>query len=71
LLLGNGAAEASAIALGTGVAMLSAALTGILIPLGLSYIVKDPANATAPVATIVSDSATIIIFFSIATLILA
>lgn len=71
LLLGNSAEQVLAIALGTGIAMLSAALTGILIPLGLSYIVKDPANATAPVATIVSDSATIVIFFSIATLILA
>jgi magnesium transporter len=62
--------EVDVIAIGTGIAILSALATGVFVPLGLSYIVKDPANATAPIATIVSDTTTILIFFGVATLLL-
>lgn len=62
--------ERTVIALGTGVAALTALLTGLFIPHGLSMVVKDPVNATAPIATIFSDSATILIFFGVAALIL-
>ncbi|MEN9390521.1 MAG: hypothetical protein RLZZ283_621 [Candidatus Parcubacteria bacterium] len=58
------------VALGTGVAVLSALVTGVFIPYGLTYMVKDPVNATAPIATIFSDTITIIIFFGAATLLL-
>lgn len=64
-------ASAYVIALGIGISILTAVLTGVLIPKLLTLFVKDPANATAPVATIVSDTATIIIFFSIASLLLS
>ena len=63
--------ELLVIALGTAVAALTALATGIFVPHGLSKIVRDPANATAPIATIFSDTATILIFFGVATLILA
>ncbi len=62
--------ESLVVAFGTGVAMLSAILTGVLVPLGLSRVVRDPANATAPIATILSDATTIVVFFSIASVLL-
>ena len=59
------------IALGIGLSILTAIGTGVLVPKLLALVVKDPANATTPVATIVSDTATIIIFFVTASLLLA
>lgn len=59
------------IALGTALAGLTALVTGVLVPYGLSKFVKDPANATAPVATIISDTLSILIFFGVASIFLA
>ncbi|MBU6310466.1 magnesium transporter [Patescibacteria group bacterium] len=58
------------LALGTALAATTALVTGVLVPHGLSKIVRDPANATAPVATIVSDTSAILIFFGTAALLL-
>lgn len=49
-----------------GLACLSAIITGIFVPATLAKFIKDPANATTPIATIISDAATILIFFGIA-----
>lgn len=56
------------IAVGIGTTVFSALFTGIAVPTLLARLVKDPANATAPIATIISDALTIVIFFSIATI---
>lgn len=66
----DGESVAHVVSLGTATATLSALLTGILVPLILARIVKDPANATAPIATIVNDTLTLLIFFTIAKLFL-
>jgi magnesium transporter len=70
LLFQDSQSETLVIAIGTAVAALSAIVTGVLVPYALSFVVKDPANATAPIATILSDTTTIIVFFGVATLIL-
>lgn len=57
---------AYAVTLGIGISILSAILTGVIVPKLLAMVVKDPANATAPISTIISDTITIITFFSIA-----
>ncbi len=54
-----------------GLASLSAVVTGVFVPALLARYIKDPANATAPVATIVSDITTLLIFFGITSLFLS
>lgn len=59
-----------AIAVGTSIGIVTAILTGVFLPHLLTWFVNDPANATAPVATIVSDTLSIVILFMTATIFL-
>lgn len=54
------------ISFATLTATFSAIITGIFIPLILSKVLKDPANATPPVAIIASDVLSIILYFGVA-----
>ncbi len=51
-------------------AVMSSVLTGLLIPYAFSRFSLDPADASGPVATIVQDILSIVIYFGIATLML-
>lgn len=51
-------------------AVLSSVLTGLLIPYLFSRFTLDPADASGPVATIVQDMLSILIYFAIATALL-
>jgi magnesium transporter len=51
-------------------AILSSVFTGLLVPYALSRLRTDPANASGPLATIVQDILSILIYFEIATLLL-
>ena len=51
-------------------AMFSSILTGLLIPWLLSRFHTDPANASGPVATIIQDILSLMIYFTIATVML-
>jgi magnesium transporter len=62
--------ELVTLSVATVIAALTALVTGVLVPHGLSKVVRDPANATAPIATIFSDTATIVIFFAVASVLL-
>jgi magnesium transporter len=46
-------------------------LTGILLPMGLNRLRLDPATASVPLITSVADILGVLIYFSIATAILA
>lgn len=59
-----------AVALGIFSTATSAVLTGILIPWAFNRLQIDPAAATGPVATIIQDMTSVIIFLSIAQLII-
>jgi magnesium transporter len=50
------------------IAIISSVLTGLIIPYVFSKFHFDPANASGPVATIIQDILSILIYFSIATL---
>ncbi len=50
--------------------VLSSLCTGLLIPLAFSKLSLDPADASGPVATIIQDTMSIVIYFGIATLML-
>ncbi len=56
------------IVLGTAIlfAILSAVFTGVVIPYLFSKIRLDPANASGPIATIVQDILSVILYFSVA-----
>lgn len=47
--------------------VLSSLCTGLLIPLAFSKLSLDPADASGPVATIIQDTMSIVIYFGIAT----
>lgn len=51
-------------------AILSSVLTGLLIPFLFEKIKIDPANASGPIATILQDAISVIIYFSIASMLL-
>ena len=51
-------------------AIISSVLTGLIIPYFFSKLKLDPANASGPIATIIQDLLSIIIYFSIATILL-
>lgn len=51
-------------------ASASSVFTGLIIPYGFSRMTLDPADASGPFATIVQDMLSIIIYFSIATVLL-
>jgi len=57
---------ASVIAVSLGTAVLSSVCTGMLIPYGFMQLSMDPANASGPVATLVQDFLSIVVYFSIA-----
>lgn len=58
-----------AVVLGTSLlaSVLSSLFTGLLIPLAFSKLSLDPADASGPVATILQDMMSIVIYFGIAT----
>lgn len=58
--------------IGTAVfsATLSSVVIGLVIPFALRTVNIDPANASGPIATIIQDITSIVIYFGIATLIL-
>lgn len=49
------------------VATVSSVFTGLLIPRFLSSLRQDPANASGPIATVIQDVLSIVIYFTIAT----
>jgi len=49
------------------IAMLSSVASGLVVPLTFHKLHVDPANASGPVATIIQDLLSIVIYFSIAT----
>jgi magnesium transporter len=56
------------IALALFAAILSSIVTGLLIPFLLSRFRADPANASGPIATIIQDLLSLVIYFTVATL---
>ncbi|PIR89185.1 MAG: hypothetical protein COU07_02465 [Candidatus Harrisonbacteria bacterium CG10_big_fil_rev_8_21_14_0_10_40_38] len=52
------------------VATLSSLITGLMIPYMFSKLKLDPANASGPIATIIQDIISVLVYLSIATLIL-
>ncbi len=52
------------------VASVSSVCTGLIIPYGFSRLSLDPADASGPIATIVQDMLSIVIYFGIATALL-
>lgn len=52
------------------IAIISSLITGIIIPYLFKKINSDPANASGPIATIVQDTLSVIIYFTVANLIL-
>lgn len=61
---------AAVIATSLGAAVLSSVCTGMLIPYGFMHLNMDPANASGPIATLVQDFLSIIVYFSIASVFL-
>lgn len=57
---------AGAVAIALFVAMLSSVFTGTLIPLMFDVFDLDPANGSGPVATVVQDLLSVLIYFSVA-----
>ena len=56
--------------LSLGLGIISSVFTGLFIPYLFSKAKLDPANTTGPIATIIQDFVTIVIYFSIASLLL-
>jgi magnesium transporter len=52
------------------VSIISSIFTGLVIPEFFSLLKMDPANASGPIATIIQDLLTIVIYFSVAALLL-
>jgi magnesium transporter len=61
---------ASVLGLAVAGSTLSALFPGLIIPLVFRKIGVDPANASGPLGTIIQDAASVIIYFSIAGLLL-
>ncbi len=61
---------ASVLALSLFGTVLSSVCTGLLIPYAFSAFTLDPADASGPIATIIQDILSILIYFSIATVLL-
>ncbi len=66
LLLYADGTLALALALALAFAVLSSVCTGLLIPYGFSKLQLDPANASGPIATILQDLLSVVIYFAIA-----
>lgn len=58
------------ISISLALAILSSVCTGLLIPYALSRLRTDPANASGPTATIIQDFLSVLIYFSIASMLL-
>ncbi|MBN1494673.1 magnesium transporter [Candidatus Peregrinibacteria bacterium] len=52
------------------IAIISSVTTGLVIPFIFTRFKQDPANASGPVATIIQDILSVIIYFSVATILL-
>ncbi len=61
---------ASVLSAALGVSIFSSVITGLLIPYMFEKMKLDPADASGPVATIIQDMMSIVIYFGIATLLL-
>lgn len=55
------------LSLSLSIAIISSIFTGILIPYFLSKLKFDPANASGPIATIIQDILSVVVYFLIAT----
>ncbi len=70
LLLHGNARVSVTIGLALSIAVMSSLLTGLLIPYLFSRFRSDPANASGPIATIVQDILSLLIYFVVATMML-
>jgi magnesium transporter len=50
--------------------VLSSIVTGLVVPYSLSRFRMDPANASGPIATIIQDILSLVIYFAVATAVL-
>ena len=69
LIYGNGLISA-VLGIALFIATISSMITGLVIPYLLSKIKFDPANASGPIATIIQDIISVLIYFLVATLLL-
>ncbi|MBN1585507.1 magnesium transporter [Candidatus Uhrbacteria bacterium] len=51
-------------------AVLTSVLTGLIVPYAFSRMRMDPANASGPIATIIQDILSVVVYFSVASLVL-
>jgi magnesium transporter len=58
------------IAIGLFAASISSVFTGVIIPYTFSKLKQDPADASGPIATIIQDFSSLVIYFTIATILL-